>query len=56
MNTKVTRFLVVRFVLVVLVCVVLFFALMQYVSLKTETAVNEITDIDRKSTRLNSSH
>lgn len=45
MNTKVTRFLVVRFVLVVLVCVVLFFALMQYVSLKTETAVNEITDI-----------
>lgn len=45
MNTKVTRFLVVRFVLMVLVCVVVFFALMQYVSLKTETAVNEITDI-----------
>ena len=45
MNTKVTRFLVVRFVLMVMVCVVVFFALMQYVSLKTETAVNEITDI-----------
>ena len=29
MNTKVTRFLVVRFVLMVLVCVVVFFALMQ---------------------------
>lgn len=45
MNTKVTRFLVVRFVLMVLVCVVIFFALMQYVSIKTGNAVNEITNI-----------
>lgn len=45
MNTKVTRFLVVRFVLMVLVCVVIFFALMQYVSMKTGNAVNEITNI-----------
>lgn len=45
MNTKVTRFLVVRFVLMVLVCVVVFFALMQYVSRKTGDAVDEITNI-----------
>lgn len=45
MNTKVTRFLVVRFVLMVLICIVIFFSLMQYVSMKTSTAVNEITNI-----------
>lgn len=45
MNTKVTRFLVVRFVLLILICIVTFFALMQYVSMKTSTAVDEITNI-----------
>lgn len=45
MNTKVTRFLVGRFVLMVLICIVIFFALMEFVSLKTNTAVNEITNI-----------
>ncbi len=45
MNTKVTRFTVGRFVLMVLICIVIFFALMEYVSMKTSTAVNEITNI-----------
>lgn len=45
MNTKVTRFIVGRFVLMVLICIVIFFALMEYVSMKTSTAVNEITNI-----------
>ena len=45
MNTKVTRFLVGRFVLMVLICIVIFFALMEYVSMKTSIAVNEITNI-----------